>query len=73
MHSLRDQTKQSTKQPPLNERDRARRLNEAVEKIVCFGESVGVSPKEMNEMLDAGMTIWELLAFLISKDGSAVA
>lgn len=42
-------------------------LNEAVEKMVRFGELVGISPGEMIALLDAGMSIRELLTFLIAR------
>jgi len=43
-------------------------LNRAVDKIVRYGERVGVRPEEMISLLDSGMSIRDLLLFLVSKD-----
>lgn len=43
-------------------------LNRAVDKIVWYGEKVGVSPQEMIALLDSGMSIRDLLLLLASKD-----
>lgn len=47
-------------------------LQRAVDKLVRFGQQVGVTPEEMISLLDSGFTIQDLLAFLASKTaGSA--
>jgi hypothetical protein len=38
-----------------------------VERLVQFGHQVGVSPEDMISLLDSGVTIPALLAFLDSK------
>jgi hypothetical protein len=43
-------------------------LNRAVDKIIRYGEKVGVRPEEMISLLDSGMSIRDLLLFLASKD-----
>jgi len=48
-------------------------LNEAVEKMVRIGELVGISPGGMIVLLDAGMSIRDLLLFLTSKDSDSAA
>jgi len=42
-------------------------LRQAVEKVVRFCQSFGVSPEDMISLLDSGITIRDLLAFLESK------
>ena len=42
-------------------------LQQALEKVVRFGQQVGVTPEEMISLLDSGMSIGDLLAFLTSK------
>lgn len=42
-------------------------LSRAVDKLVEFGELVGVSPEEMVVLLDSGMTMRGLLYFLVSQ------
>jgi hypothetical protein len=42
-------------------------LKQAVEKLVRFGQQVGVTPEEMISLLDAGVSIRDLLALLASK------
>ncbi len=39
-------------------------LRQAVEKLVQFGQQVGVSPEEMIALLDSGISVRNLLAFL---------
>jgi hypothetical protein len=39
-------------------------LEQAVERLVRFGEQVGVSPEEMIALLDSGISVRDLLAFL---------
>lgn len=55
----------------LTERE-AQLLDQAVVKLVLYGRKVGITPEEMISLLDSGMTISGLLAFLASK-GSATA
>jgi hypothetical protein len=40
---------------------------EAVEKLVRFGQQVGVTAHEMISLLDSGIEMHDLLAFLASK------
>jgi hypothetical protein len=42
-------------------------LEQAVEKIVLFAQQVGVTPEEIISLLDSGISIRDLLAFLASK------
>jgi hypothetical protein len=42
-------------------------LERAVEKIVLFAQQVGVTPEEIISLLDSGISILDLLAFLASK------
>jgi len=42
-------------------------LEQAVEKVARFGQQVGVTPEQMISLLDSGITIRDLLAFLASK------
>ena len=42
-------------------------LQQAAEKIVRFGQQVGVTPEDMISLLDSGVSIGDLLAFLASK------
>jgi hypothetical protein len=42
-------------------------LQQALEKVVRFGQQVGVTPEEMISLLDSGMSMGDLLAFLASK------
>jgi len=42
-------------------------LQQAVEKLVRFGQQVGVIPEEMISLLDSGVSIHDLPAFLSSK------
>ena len=46
-------------------------LQQAVEKLVHFGQQVGVPPEEMISLLDSGISIGDLLAFLASKTSGA--
>lgn len=46
-------------------------LEQAVEKLVRFGRQVGVTPEEMISLLDSGISIRDLLAFLVSKRSGA--
>ena len=46
-------------------------LQQAVEKLVRFGQQVGVTPDEMISLLDSGIDIRDLLAFLASKGSGA--
>jgi len=42
-------------------------LQRAVEGLVRFGQQVGVSPEEMISLLDSGISVSDLLAFLKGK------
>jgi hypothetical protein len=46
-------------------------LKQAVEKLVRFGHQVGVTPEEMISLLDSGIRMHDLLAFLGSKGSGA--
>jgi len=46
-------------------------LEQAAEKLVRFGQQVGVTPDEMISLLDSGIRIRDLLAFLASKTSGA--
>jgi hypothetical protein len=48
-------------------------LEQAVEKLVRFGQQVGVSPEEMISLFDSGIRVRDLLVFLASKTSSGVA
>ncbi|MGH9543748.1 MAG: hypothetical protein ACRD23_00885 [Terriglobales bacterium] len=50
----------------FNEKD-APLLEVVAEKLVRFGQQVGVTPEEMISLLDSGISIRDLLAFLASK------
>jgi hypothetical protein len=42
-------------------------LQQAVEKLVLFGQQVGVSPKAMILLLDSGISVPDLLAVLETR------
>ncbi len=42
-------------------------LRSAVDKLIRFGEQVGVSREEMVMLLDSGMTVRGLLYYLVSQ------
>ena len=46
-------------------------LQHTVEKLVRFGQQVGVSPEDMISLLDSGISVPDLLAFLDRKAGAA--
>jgi hypothetical protein len=46
-------------------------LERVVERLVRFGQQVGVTPEEMISLLDSGISIRDLLAFLASKNSGA--
>lgn len=46
-------------------------LELAAEKFVRFGHRVGVTPEEIIALLDSGISIRDLLAFLASKSSGA--
>jgi len=48
-------------------------LNRAVDKLVRYGDRVGVRPEEMISLLDSGMSIGDLLLFLASKDSKCAS
>jgi hypothetical protein len=49
------------------EREQIPGLSRAVDKLVQFGEQVGVTPEEMVVLLDSGMTMRALLYYLVSQ------
>jgi hypothetical protein len=59
-------------QPKLNcrlpDEGDAHTLEQAVEKLVSFGQRVGVTAEEMISLLDSGIGMQDLLAFLAAKD-----
>jgi hypothetical protein len=46
-------------------------LAKVADKLVCYGRRVGVTPDEMISLLDSGISIRDLLAFLASKSSGA--
>jgi hypothetical protein len=46
-------------------------LEQVAEKLVRFGQQVGVTPEEMISVLDSGISIQGLFAFLVSKASGA--
>ena len=46
-------------------------LEQTVEKLVRFGQQVGVTREEMISLLDSGISMRDLLAFLASKSSGA--
>jgi len=44
-------------------------LERAVAKLVVLGERIGVSTEEMIQLLKAGLTVGELLEYLMSRTG----
>ncbi|MGB9234279.1 MAG: hypothetical protein WCC04_07680 [Terriglobales bacterium] len=50
-----------------DQQDQQEVLRRAVAKVVALGEQVGVSPDQMILLLDAGMTVKELLEFLVNR------
>jgi hypothetical protein len=54
----------------FDERD-AILLEQVVEKLVRFGQQVGVTPEQMISLLDSGISMHDLLAFLASKSSGA--
>lgn len=42
-------------------------LEKSVDKLVRFGELVGVTPEEMIRLLDSGFTVGELLNYMASR------
>jgi hypothetical protein len=49
------------------EREQIPGLSRAVDKLVRFGEQVGVTPEEMVVLLESGMTMRGLLYYLVSQ------
>jgi hypothetical protein len=47
--------------------ERMQVLHTAVDKLIRFGEQVGVNPEEMVLLLDSGMTVRGLLYYLVSQ------
>ena len=46
-------------------------LERVAQKLVWYGQQVGVTPEEMISLLDSGISIKDLLAFLVSKSSGA--
>ena len=46
-------------------------LEQVAERLVRFGQQVGVTPEEMISLLDSGISIKDLFAFLASKSSGA--
>ena len=46
-------------------------LERVAEKLVWYGQQVGVTPEEMISLLDSGISIKDLFAFLASKSSGA--
>ena len=46
-------------------------LEKVADKLVCYGRRVGVTPEEMISLLDSGISMRDLLAFLASKSSGA--
>jgi len=46
-------------------------LERIAEKLVSYGQRVGVTPEEMISLLDSGISIKDLFAFLVSKSSGA--
>jgi len=44
-------------------------LQRGVAKIVALGAQVGISPDQMVAMLNAGLTVCELLEYLVARSG----
>ncbi len=63
---------QITRPEEIDERD-ALPLEQATEKLVQFGQQVGVTPKEMISLLDSEISVHDLLVLLSSKISSGVA
>jgi hypothetical protein len=60
--------------PKLNHscfEEREELLQRAVEKLVRFGQRVGMTPEEMISLLDSGVSIQNLLAFVAAKNSGA--
>jgi len=47
-------------------------LEQVAEKLVRLGQQVGVTPEQIISLLDSGMSIHDLLAFLASRSSGAV-
>ena len=56
----------------FDERDAILMEREA-EKLVRFGQQVGVTPEEMISLLDSGISIHDLLAFFAAKSSGAAS
>lgn len=64
------QSMEGSQSEDFNEKD-APLLELAAEKLVRFGQRVGVTPEEIISLLDSGISIRDLLAFLASKSSGA--
>lgn len=64
------ESKESSQHKNFDEID-AHLLEQTVEKLVRYGQRVGVTPEEMISLLDSGISIHDLLAFLAAKSSGA--
>lgn len=53
--------------PDEFDREQIQILHKAVDKLIRFGEQVGVNADEMVFLLDSGMTVRGLLYYLVSQ------
>ena len=70
MSSVFPQAKPARVDPELDEQE-AILLEKALVKLVVYGRTVGVTADEMIGLLDSGMSMSGLLAFLASKNSGA--
>jgi hypothetical protein len=62
---------QTATNPTISTRKDAILLECVAEKLVRFGQRVGVTPEEMISPLNSGISVKDLLAFLASKSSGA--
>ncbi len=66
--------KLSTQRQPspqdLSEQE-ARLLEQLADKLICYCQKVGLTPEDLVSLLDSGVSIGDLLAFLASKPSGA--
>jgi len=55
---------------PLNTQE-AHLLEQVAEKLVRYGQTVGITPEEIISLLDSGISIRDLLALMASKTSGA--
>jgi hypothetical protein len=71
MSALKQLPQETCERLEKSEAQEARLLEEAVVKLVLYGRKVGVLPEQMIDLLDSGMSMSDLLAFLASKNSGA--